>query len=152
MAPTQSITVYCRDCGKLVFAGEWDQEASDAAAGHPACSECGSTGREYRMEFEVKARARLSYKARLVGPEEGPDGGLREKQKQVGGEFARGDRKGYVHREMVVDKDHDPPYKWHRVTDENSGLVEKHQLEDFRSGEVWDLRDPSVEPPDWFLH
>jgi hypothetical protein len=63
---------------------------------------------------------------------------------RVGGDGRR------VDRVMVNAREHDPPYKWHRVIDRESGTMIKNELIDHSTGERWDFRDPSVNPPGWF--
>jgi hypothetical protein len=141
--------VSCRNCGYVVFEGEWDDAAADAAAKISNCPECGSIAREYKIAASDGAKVWESFKAAVVGPER-HSAKHRARQEQWGGLFPRGDRRGYVYREMIVDRDHDPPYKWHRVTDERTGVVEKNLLERHgESGQVWDFREPSTQPPDW---
>lgn len=146
MEPTR---VYCRDCGFVVFEGEWNQAAADSAAEHPECPNCGSTGREYAMAFTVTTKASASYKAGVAGPE--PHSAKHPHRRSLeGGRFVRGDGRGHVNREIDINREHDPPYKWHRVTGDQTGEIEKNLLERFDTGESWDFLDPSMEPPDWF--
>ena len=91
----------------------------------PRCPKCGSTAREYKLILGATVKASASFKAAVEGPER-RSGRHRPRQEQWGGVFPRADGRGHVYREMVVNRDHDPPYKWHRVTDERSGVVEKN--------------------------
>ena len=46
----------------------------------------------------------------------------------------------WVEREMVIDREHAPPFKWHRVVDEESGQCLKDQAVNLATGETVDLR------------
>lgn len=55
---------------------------------------------------------------------------------------------------MIINK-RPPRFKWHRVIDQATGEVEKNLLERHDdqtgkpTGEIWDFRAVSVEPPEW---
>lgn len=55
-----------------------------------------------------------------------------------------------VDRVMVNAREHEPPYKWHRVIDRQTATVIKNELINHRSGERWDFRDGEVQVPSWF--
>ena len=53
----------------------------------------------------------------------------------------------WVQRNMVIDRDHDPPFKWHRVVDEESGQCIKDEAINLATGETVDLQ--RGERPNW---
>lgn len=56
----------------------------------------------------------------------------------------------WVEREMVIDRDHFPPFKWHRVVDMESGRCVKDQAVNLATGEKVDLRHHPR--PIWLPH
>ena len=46
----------------------------------------------------------------------------------------------WVQRDMLIDRDHEPPFKWHRVIDEDTGVCLKDQAINLSTGDVVDLR------------
>jgi hypothetical protein len=66
--------------------------------------------------------------------------GHRSGQEVWAGRRAGGDGR-WVRRDMVIDRDAKPPFKWHRVVDEETGEVLKDEAINLETDEAVDLRN-----------
>src|SRR4051794_37636766 len=122
--------VICSDCGAVLFDGPGAEMPADLLSTHPAdkrpCDGCG--GRSRRVEFTVAAIVEV-----MDGVKLGVSGATKHSRRHRASREAliqtrvgRDGRK--VHRVMENVRDHEPPFKWHRVVDAETGNVLKNEL------------------------
>jgi hypothetical protein len=143
--------VECSECKAVLFEG--DAASMPAGVLEPnkePCLECGGLSRMVKLVVE-------SYVQIDSGVSLGISGQYRHSKKHrtsrdlvIQTRIGKDGRR--VRRTMDNARDHNPPFKWHRVVDAETGEVIKNQLIDHAADKIYDFRDPSVEAPDWFPH
>jgi hypothetical protein len=152
--PGVTRVVRCADerCRRVLWEGS-DSIPSEILPEGPGpqpwpCTDCGSRSR--RIELFVSDEVTISEGVKLaVG------GGSRHSPShKFTREVTRQERVGLdgrpVERIMDIARDHDPPYKWHRVVVAATEEVVKNELINSATGETYDFRDPRVQAPAWF--
>jgi hypothetical protein len=144
--------IVCEDCDAVLFFGPPDEAPTDLLADVPSarreCPRC--RGRSRRVELEVHETVEVMEGLRLAVTGKTRHSRKHRATREVVSETRIGRDRRKVHRVMENVRDHNPPFKWHRVGDAETGEVIKNQLIDHSTGHTYDFRDPGVEVPTWF--
>jgi hypothetical protein len=125
---------------------------ADLLSTHPAdkrpCDSCGGRSRQVELTATETVQVMEGVKLGVMGQTRHSRRHRASREAVSETRVGRDGRK--VHRIMENVRDHEPPFKWHRVVDAKTGEVIKNQLIDHSAERVYDFRDPDVEVPDWF--
>ena len=145
--------VSCASCGRELYDGPSDSAPSEVVdpPSREPCPQCGSIERLFEAVGAASVSGGGSFNVRgfeARGPK--TRGGKHPYVRETKQQRRTGRDSRTVDRFMVIDREHDPPYKWHRVIDVDSGEVIKNVIENHATGESHHVSEPDAPVPEWF--